>query len=98
MPGLVNPGGRPMTGALQRALDDVSREDRRIVVAALKASEGRLAALHKALAIELELAGLREQDTAVQFRQMMQDSIPDPPWPKASGPAMQYDPETGELS
>lgn len=90
--------GRPMTGGLQRALDSVTRKDRRVTVAALRASQGRLAALHHALATELELCGLREQETDIEFRAMTQAGIPDPgPLPEATGPALRFDPETGRF-
>lgn len=97
MTNIINTG-RPMTAALQRALDSVTRQDRRVTVAALRGSQGRLAALHHALATELELCGLRELETDIEFRRMTQDPIPDPrPLPEATGPALRFDPETGEF-
>lgn len=89
--------GRPMTGALQRALDGVAPEDRHAVAVALRANGGRLAAVFAAIATEIELVGLRQVDQDIEFRRMTQDALDAPPPPPPTGPALRFDPETGEF-
>src|SRR4051812_40110794 len=91
--------GRPMSGTLARALDSVTARDRRLFVAALRATDGLLAPLHRALATELELCGLREAETDAAFRAILSDdALDDRPWPQPpTGPGMRFDPESGEF-
>lgn len=97
---IVNPGGRPMTGALQSALDGLNARQRGIVIrVCAETPEGSLMApLYRALALELQLCGVRQAETDRVFRQMAQDSIDAPPLPPPTGPRVRFDPETGEMS
>lgn len=99
MPDIVNPGGRPMTGALQSALDGLTARQRAIVIrVCAETPDGSLMApLYRALALELQLCDVREMETERQFREMTQASIPDPPPRPATRPALQFDPETEEI-
>lgn len=92
--------GRPMSGGLQRALDNVTGSDRRITIAVLRASEGSLAPLLHALATELELCGLREADAlrGMEAVFVVSDSD-DRPWPQPlPGQPRVFDPETAVFS
>ena len=59
--------GRPMTGQLQAALDNVTGRDRALIAAAFQTQEGRTGPLLRALALELRLAGLREAETVAAW-------------------------------
>lgn len=91
--------GRPMTGALQRALDNLTGKRRELAVRALNEADSPiLGDIHRAIATELLLCGIREADTRREFRAMTQASIPDPPFRPATGPAMHFDPETDQFT
>ncbi len=90
--------GRRMTGQLQEALDNVTGRDRALMVAALQTSEGRTGPLLRALALELNLAGLREHE-AITAAEADLAVVDDRPWPQPpDGPAMWFDPATGNVS
>lgn len=91
--------GRPMTGGLQRALDNLTGSRRKVTILALNEAaqhDGTLAPLHEALALELRLCELREVEALRDLEQaataLPQDD--DRPWPQATGRAVMFDPET----
>jgi hypothetical protein len=93
--------GRPMTGQLQAALDNVGARDRALMAAALLEQQGRLSPLLRAVALELQLAGLREHEalTAAEASLAATDE-PDRPFPPSPTPGLQlwFDPTTGEFT
>lgn len=82
MTDIVTTTGRPMTPALQHALDDLP--DRDLTIEALRASTGRLRALHAALALELELVELRESTILTDLATDLAPTDPEP-LPRAEG-------------
>jgi len=84
--------GRPMTRHLDAALDDLTGLDRAAVREAFAESVTPiLARLYQALAVELRLCDLRDQDLLLQHSRELQadrDAIPEPPLPAATGPAV----------
>jgi len=93
--------GRRMTGQLQAALDNVGARDRALVVAAFQVQEGRTGPLLRALALELQLAGLREYEAikAAEASLAATDE-PDRPYPPSPTPGLElwFDPATGQFS
>jgi len=93
--------GRRMSGHLQAALDQVGASDRRAMAAALLAQEGRFSPLLKAVALELQLTGLREHEalTAAEASLAASDE-PEPPFPPSPTPGLElwFDPATGTFS
>ncbi len=90
--------GRPMTGQLERALDNVTGRDRAAMATALEVHEGALRPLLRALALELRLSGLREYEVIAQSEAQLA-VVDDRPWPgPPAGPTMWFDPATGQLS
>jgi len=93
-------GGR-MSGQLEAALDNVGSRDRALMAAALMEQQGRLSPLLRALALELQLAGLREHAalTAAEADLAATDE-PDRPYPPSPTPGLElwYDPSTGQFS
>jgi len=72
--------GRPMSGQLQAALDQVGARDRAMIAAAFQTQQGRTGPLLRALALELQLAGLREYEviTAAEADLADEDERPFP--------------------
>jgi len=93
--------GRPMTGQLQAALDNVGSRDRALMAAALMAQEGRLSPLLRAVALELQLAGLREygaiQAAEADVAGPASEERPFPPSP-TPGLELWFDPTTGTFT
>ncbi len=93
--------GRRMSGQLEAALDNVGARDRALMAAALMEQQGRLSPLLKAVALELQLAGLREHEalTAAEASLAATDE-PDRPYPPSPTPGLQLwlDPETGTFT
>jgi len=90
--------GRPMTGKLESALDNLSARDRALIAAAFMTQEGRTGPLLRALALELQLSGLREYG-AIQAAEADLANEDDRPWPQPpAGPTMWFDPATGKVS
>jgi len=92
--------GRPMTGQLQAALDNVGARDRALMAAALLAQEGRLSPLLRAVALELQLAGLREAEALKAAEVDLAGDEPERPFPPSPTPGLQlwFNPETGTFS
>ncbi len=93
--------GRPMTGQLERALDQVGARDRKLMAAALMQQEGQTGPLLRAVALELQLVGLREDAIiAATAADLIASDGPEPPFPASppSGLEMWYDPTTGEFT
>jgi len=93
--------GRPMTGQLQAALDNVGRRDRALMAAALMEQQGRLSPLLRALALELQLSGLREYEVIAQSEaDVAGPASEEPPFPPSPTPGLElwYDPSTGQFS
>jgi len=92
MSDVVTPTGRPMTGRLQEALDDLTGVDRAAVREAFAESATPiLGPLYRALSLELRLCDLREADLFHRLAvedQADRDAVPEPPFPTASGPAV----------
>jgi len=93
--------GRPMTGQLQAALDNVGSRDRALMAAALMEQQGRTGPLLRALALELQLCSLRE-DAAITAAEasLAASDEPDRPFPPSPTPGLQlwFDPSTGQFS
>ncbi len=92
--------GRPMTGQLQAALDNVGARDRALMAAALMEQQGRLSPLLRAVALELQLAGLREYGTIQAAEADLATDEPERPFPPSPTPGLHltFDPETGTFS
>ena len=92
--------GRPMTGQLQAALDNVGSRDRALMAAALMAQEGRLSPLLRAVALELQLAGLREYGAIQAAEADLATDEPEPPFPPSPTPNLHltFDPVTGTFT
>jgi len=93
--------GRPMTGQLQAALDNVGARDRALMAAALLAQEGRLSPLLRAVALELQLAGLREAEALKAAEaDLAGPASEEPPFPPSPTPGLElwFDPTTGEFT
>ncbi len=90
--------GRRMTRQLADAIDALAASDRKVVVAALTESTGRLAGVHHALALEVQLAGLLHDDALRHLEADVRADIPEPPLPEATGGTCWYDPKTGTVS
>jgi len=93
--------GRPMTGQLQAALDNVGARDRALMAAALMEQQGRLSPLLRAVALELQLAGLREYG-AIQAAEadLAASDEPERPFPPSPTPGLElwFDPATGQFT
>ncbi len=93
--------GRPMTGQLQRALDEVGSRDRALIAAAFQTQEGRTGPLLRALALELQLSGLHEYAviTAAEASLAATDE-PERPFPPSPTPNLHltFDPVTGTFT
>ncbi len=93
--------GRPMTGQLEAALDRVGARDRAMIAAALQTQQGRTGPLLRALALELQLCGLRE-DAAIAAAEgaLAASDEPERPFPPSPTPGLElwYDPTTGEFT
>ena len=93
--------GRPMTGQLQAALDNVGARDRALMAAALMEQQGRLSPLLRAVALELQLAGLREYGAIQAAEESLAASDePERPFPPSPTPGLElwFDPATGTFS
>jgi len=92
--------GRPMTGQLQRALDNVGARDRALMAAALMEQQGRLSPLLRAVALELQLAGLREYSTIAAAEADLATDEPERPFPPSPTPNLHltFDPVTGTFT
>ena len=92
---VVHCTGRQMTGALQRALDDLTGADRRAVTQALGESTSEtLGALHHAIALELQLAELRDQEAFRLWSREHLEAMTEPPMPAPpEGVAWTFDPD-----
>ncbi len=93
--------GRPMTGQLQAALDQVGARDRKLMAAALLEQQGRLSPLLRAVALELQLAGLREDATLAQSEaDLAASDEPERPFPPSPTPGLElwFDPATGQFT
>jgi len=93
--------GRPMTGQLERALDNVTGRDRAAMATALEVHEGALRPLLRALALELRLSGLREYEVIAQSEaDVAGPASEERPYPASPTPGMAlwYDPTTGQFS
>jgi len=86
----VSTTGRAMTNVLAAALDDLSGPDRSAARRAFAESTSPvLGRLHRALATELVLVELREQDLGIRLDRELRadrDALPQPPLPTATGP------------
>ncbi len=91
--------GRPMTGQLERALDNVTGKEREHTARALEVHEGVLQPLLRALALELRLAGLREAEVIAQSEADLadEDGRPYPPSP-TPGLELWFDPSSGQFT
>ncbi len=93
--------GRRMSGQLEAALDRVGARDRAMIAAAFQVQEGRTGPLLRALALELQLCGLREHEalTAAEASLAATDE-PEPPFPPSPTPGLElwYDPSTGQFT
>lgn len=91
--------GRPMTGQLQAALDNVGARDRALMAAALMEQQGRLSPLLRAVALELQLAGLREYATITAAEaDLAEEDEDERPYPPTPGLELWLDPETGQFT
>lgn len=102
MSDIVTTTGRRMSRALQDAIDN--QPDRRVAAEVFSelaeaSTTTTLRPLYAALALELRLAELREQDVLHRLAVDAAEGPDDPrhPIPPASGPAMVCDPDTGEI-
>jgi len=90
-----------MTGQLERALDSLGARDRSLVAAAFQVQQGRTGPLLRALALELQLAGLREYEviTAAEADLAASDE-PERPFPPSPTPGLElwFNPETGTFT
>ena len=88
-----------MTGQLERALDSLGARDRSLVAAAFQTQQGQTGPLLRALALELQLAGLREYEviTAAEADLADEDERPFPPSP-TPGLELWFNPETGTFT
>ena len=93
--------GRRMSGQLQAALDRVGARDRALMAAALMEQQGRLSPLLRAVALELQLAGLREYGAikAAEASLAATDE-PERPFPPSPTPWLElwFDPATGQFT
>ncbi len=92
--------GRPMTGQLERALDNVTGRDRAAMATALEVHEGALRPLLRALALELRLSGLREYEVITAAEADLASDEPERPYPPSPTPGLElwFDPATGTFS
>ncbi len=93
--------GRPMTGQLQAALDNVGARDRALMAAALMEQQGRLSPLLRAVALELQLAGLREHEALKAAEaDLAGPASEERPYPPSPTPGLElwFDPATGTFS
>jgi len=92
--------GRRMSGQLQAALDRVGARDRKLMAAALLEQQGRLSPLLRALALELQLAGLREHAALTAAEADLAGDEPDRPYPPSPTPGLElwFNPETGAFT
>jgi len=93
--------GRPMTGQLQAALDNVGARDRALMAAAFQTQAGRTGPLLRALALELQLCGLREDAIiAAAEASLAATDEPERPFPPSPTPGLElwYDPATGQFT
>ena len=93
--------GRPMTGKLESALDNVSARDRALIAAAFMTQEGRTGPLLRALALELQLSGLREYGAIQAAEESLAASDePERPFPPSPTPGLElwFDPATGQFT
>ena len=92
--------GRPMTGQLQAALDNVGARDRALMAAALMEQQGRLSPLLRAVALELQLAGLREYGAIQAAEADLATDEPERPFPPSPTPGLElwFNPETGTFT
>lgn len=100
MQDIVNPGGRPMTGYLQNALDGLDARARNMAIRVfgeMDPTTSVLGPLYHAIVVELQLCGLRETETDRQFRSITQGSIPDPPIDRSGDRPGVFDPVTGSI-
>lgn len=81
---IIRTTGRPMSLRLQRALGDLTGDDRRHAVTVLAASDSPiLGAVHRAIALELQLASMVEQDVLDHLARDTAADVTDPPLPTA---------------
>ena len=88
--------GRRMSGQLQAALDRVGARDR-----ALMEQQGRLSPLLRAVALELQLAGLREHEALKAAEaDLAGPASEERPYPPSPTPGLELwlDPATGTFS
>jgi len=93
--------GRHMTGQLQAALDQVGARDRALIAAAFQTQQGRTGPLLRALALELQLAGLREYATiAAAEASVIASDEPERPYPPSPTPGLElwFDPSSGQFT
>jgi len=96
---IVTTTGRKMTASLQDAIDGLP--NRELVIKAFSErgeKGGAMGDLYAALALEVRLAALRDEDYFRRLAQERQDEMPEPPLPEATGPAVCMDPDTGEIT
>lgn len=94
MSDIVSTTGRPMTTQLRAALDNLTGATRERVIRVLSDPDpGSVTGpIHRAIALELRLAQMREDDTLRGMsRDLSADGPDDPPWPKATGTAKWMD-------
>ncbi len=92
--------GRPMTGQLQAALDRVGARDRALIAAAFMTQEGRTGPLLRALALELQLSGLREYEAIQAAEASLAGDEDERPYPPSPTPGLQlwFDPSSGQFT
>src|SRR5947209_8672187 len=98
---IVRTTGRPMTARLQRWLDSVdNREETIRTFETMKDETAKtwLTGLYEALALELRLVDLREQDLMQRLAQERSDELSEidarHPYPPRTGKTAWYDPTT----
>lgn len=84
---IVTTTGRPMTRGLQEAVDNITGGNRTRMIRALEAGtkDRHLDRLMRALAGELRLAQLREDETLRRIKQHEDAGVVEPPLPPAEG-------------
>ena len=93
--------GRRMTGKLEWALDNVGARDRALIAAAFMTQEGRTGPLLRALALELQLSGLREYGAiAAAEADLAGPASEERPYPPSPTPGLElwFDPATGQFT
>lgn len=98
--GTFNDNRRPMTAALQRALDEFPADMRKYAIQAFSEHTGSFATLYHAVALELQLAGNLEAEKLRAVADGLREDIPEPPFPPQpfQGKTTYFDPETGTYS